>query len=442
MWVVLVSKVLLTIIRFRFLLSDVVAFIEPLVKLQNNMTRAIQRDEVESDDGSDGNLQYHDTEDRSWHSQYKSNCGGLEELARYLDREGNGDAGLTNFKGWENHDRKSFDVVIDGLRRNFKLSEDTCTKYYELYRSQNAFLHENLLKHHHKLVVGIIDETPVIANGFLRAKLNRLQRLVSISKEELYLKGREEFKVEHAHMEEEIKRLELEILELKETSKMLNAEVNNMKRKSGNCELKFLEEVDSPCFGWNNFSIAHKLVEGYALVIQLTKGFIIRAYNLTGVDKGFDLQDNADKPIKTHKKIGSDRALTCAKERADEVQQNLDYKHPSFVKSISSYDVHNDKNQMVHIIREDNSPRVDKGFDLRVAEALAHQNSLCNAGLPIMIHEKTDLKCPSNFVISDVPLIVSDTLKEKNQKIEVVVQKFLEELYFGETIIERAMMLR
>ncbi|KAF6176153.1 hypothetical protein GIB67_023444 [Kingdonia uniflora] len=192
-------------------------------------------------------------------------------------REGNGDTGLATFRGWENHDRKSFDVAIDGLRRNSKLSEHTWTKYYELCRSQNAFLHENLLKRHHKLVVGIIAETVIIANGikaskistfaddfatwdqslegfghlgmnvgFLRAKLNRLQSLVSISEEELYLKRREEAEVEHAHMEEEIKRLELEILELKEASKMLDAEVNNLKIKSGNRELKFQEEVDSP----------------------------------------------------------------------------------------------------------------------------------------------------------------------------------------------------
>ncbi|KAF6146574.1 hypothetical protein GIB67_008860, partial [Kingdonia uniflora] len=44
------------------------------------------------------------------------------------------------------------------------------------------------------------------------------------------------------------------------------------------------------------------------------------------------------------------------------------------------------------------------------------QNAPCNAGLPIRIHEKTDLKCPSNFLLSDVPLIISDTLKKKNQK--------------------------
>ncbi|KAF6143784.1 hypothetical protein GIB67_016705, partial [Kingdonia uniflora] len=143
-------------------------------------------------------------------------------------REGNRDADLATFRGWENHDKKSFDVAIDGLRRNSKLLEHTWTNYYELCRSQNAFLHENLLKRHHKLVVGIIAETLVIANGmnvgFLHAKLNRLQSLVSISEEELYLKRREEAKVEHAHMEEEIKRLELEILELKEASKMLDAE--------------------------------------------------------------------------------------------------------------------------------------------------------------------------------------------------------------------------
>ncbi|KAF6157949.1 hypothetical protein GIB67_015265 [Kingdonia uniflora] len=178
-------------------------------------------------------------------------------------RKGNGDAGLTTFRGWENHDRNSFDVAIDGLRRNSKLSEHTWTKYCELYRSQNAFHHGNLLQRHHKLVVGIIAETLVIANGikvskistfaddfatweqslegfghlgmnvgFLRAKLNRLQSLVSISEEELYLKRREEDEVGHAHMEEEIKRLELEILELKEASKMLDAEFNNLKKEN------------------------------------------------------------------------------------------------------------------------------------------------------------------------------------------------------------------
>ncbi|KAF6148863.1 hypothetical protein GIB67_014234 [Kingdonia uniflora] len=252
--------------------------------------------------------------------------GGIGEI----DREGNGDAGLATFRGWENHDRKSFDVAIDGLRRNSELSEHTWTKYFELCRSQNAFLHENLLKRHHKLVVGIIAETLVLANGikaskistfaddfvtwdqslegfghlgmnvgFLRAKLNRLQKLVPISEEELYLKRSKEAEVEHAHMEEEIKRLELEILKLKEASKMLDVEAYLTKQDvtitlidedKKEFRVKFGSEGVRFSFGWNDIFIAHKLVEGYVMVFQLTKVFIIRAYNSTGVDKGFGLE--------------------------------------------------------------------------------------------------------------------------------------------------------
>ncbi|KAF6155044.1 hypothetical protein GIB67_035791 [Kingdonia uniflora] len=74
------------------------------------------------------------------------------------------------FRG--NFDRESFDVAVDGLRKNSELSKGMWTKYYELCRSQNVFLHGNLLKQNIKLVDGVISETVILANGIKSSKLS------------------------------------------------------------------------------------------------------------------------------------------------------------------------------------------------------------------------------------------------------------------------------
>ncbi|KAF6137031.1 hypothetical protein GIB67_030795 [Kingdonia uniflora] len=164
---------------------------------------------------------------------------------------------------WGNFDRESFDVAVDGLRKNSELSNGIWTKYYELCRSQNVFLHGNLLKQNIKLVDGVISETVILANGikssklstfindfsawdrslegledlemnvdFLCTKLQRLENLVSESEHERYTKKRNEALDEFVCMEEEWKRLDVVLLSLK--------------RRAETHTQKFQEEVNAP----------------------------------------------------------------------------------------------------------------------------------------------------------------------------------------------------
>ncbi|KAF6156559.1 hypothetical protein GIB67_000024 [Kingdonia uniflora] len=134
---------------------------------------------------------------------------------------------------WGNFDRECFDVAVDGLRKNSELFKSMWTKYYELCRSQNVFLHGNLLKQNIKLVDGVISETVILANGIkssklstfindfaardqsleglehlgmnvglLCTKLQRLENLVSELEHERYAKKCKEALDEFVHMEE------------------------------------------------------------------------------------------------------------------------------------------------------------------------------------------------------------------------------------------------
>ncbi|KAF6141915.1 hypothetical protein GIB67_037883 [Kingdonia uniflora] len=144
---------------------------------------------------------------------------------------------------------KSFDVVVDGLRKNSELSKGMWTKYYELCRSQNVFLHGNLLKQNIKLVDEVISETVILVDGikssklsifindfaawdqsleglkhlgmnvgFLCTNLQRFENLVSESEHERYAKKRKEALAEFVRMEE-WKRLDVVLLSLKRRSK-------------------------------------------------------------------------------------------------------------------------------------------------------------------------------------------------------------------------------
>ncbi|KAF6159562.1 hypothetical protein GIB67_032333 [Kingdonia uniflora] len=157
---------------------------------------------------------------------------------------------------------ESFDVTVDGLRKNSELPKGMWTKYYELCRSQNVFLHGNLLKQNIKLVDRVISETVILANGikssklstfindfaawdrsleglehlgmnvgFLCTKLQRLENLVSESEHERYAKKRKEILDEFVRMEE-WKRLDVVLLSLK--------------RRAETHTQKFQEEVNAP----------------------------------------------------------------------------------------------------------------------------------------------------------------------------------------------------
>ncbi|KAJ6985365.1 B3 domain-containing protein [Populus alba x Populus x berolinensis] len=78
---------------------------------------------------------------------------------------------FNNVKGIEN-----FRILLNGFAIDSELSEHHRTKYYELCRSQNSFLHSNLLNSiNHKLAVEIIIGTVDISEGIRSSKLSSSQ---------------------------------------------------------------------------------------------------------------------------------------------------------------------------------------------------------------------------------------------------------------------------
>ncbi|XP_048135981.1 B3 domain-containing protein Os01g0234100-like isoform X2 [Rhodamnia argentea] len=172
----------------------------------------------------------------------------------------------------------NFHIVIDGMVVNSELSEDILRKYYELCCSQNVFLHDNLIKGmNYKLIVGAICETVNIADavrackltttreefetwdktlkalkilgmnvGFLRARLKRLVELAFESEMATETRRYVESKIKRDCADEEIRNLEMRILELKEENRRVGVEIECLKPNVESYELKFQEEVTAP----------------------------------------------------------------------------------------------------------------------------------------------------------------------------------------------------
>ncbi|CAK7337651.1 unnamed protein product [Dovyalis caffra] len=173
---------------------------------------------------------------------------------------------------------EDFNILVDGLVLDSELPEDIRSKYYKLCCSQNAFLHDNLIKGVNlKLIAGIISETVNIADamractlttsrdefatwdkalkaselfgmdvGFLRARLSRLLSLAfdsdGATKTRRYIEARSE----RVQTEDEIRNLEAKLVELKEAHERHGADVQRFKSKAEGYELKFQEEVLAP----------------------------------------------------------------------------------------------------------------------------------------------------------------------------------------------------
>ncbi|KAM7250601.1 hypothetical protein ACFE04_022484 [Oxalis oulophora] len=171
-------------------------------------------------------------------------------------------------------DVKSFNdfvIFIDGSLVDSELQENIRKKYYDLCRSQNAFLHENIAPGMiHNLIIGTIWETVNIADalrncklttsrdkfsgwenslkafellgmnvGFLVARLNKLVKLAFESEGGSSTRGYVEAKTEKNRAEEEIKGLEAKVKKLKKVSGKCEAEIESLKPEADGYEVKF-----------------------------------------------------------------------------------------------------------------------------------------------------------------------------------------------------------
>ncbi|KAL5790701.1 hypothetical protein ACOSQ2_005589 [Xanthoceras sorbifolium] len=216
-----------------------------------------------------------------------SNSSNEHAEVRQLEKEGE-DLGSNTLDGPETSESignfkevksiDSFTITVNNLAIDSDMSQHHRTKYYELCRSQNFYLHDHLLKSINcKLAAEIITQTVNIAEairccnistsqadyeiwdktlkgfellgmnvGFLRARLQRLMTLSLESEESTETKRLKEVSLEQAHAEEEIRILELRLLTLKQTIGMLDSEVESLKVKAERHGLMFREEVNAP----------------------------------------------------------------------------------------------------------------------------------------------------------------------------------------------------
>ncbi|PKI50119.1 B3 domain-containing protein Os01g0234100-like isoform X2 [Punica granatum] len=173
---------------------------------------------------------------------------------------------------------ENFKILIEGVLVDSEFLEDTRRKYYELCCSQNEFLHENLMEGINlKLIIGAIAEIVGISDairacdlattqdkflswdrtlhafellgmkvGFLRKRVNWLITLAFESESAAEARKLAEAKSKRASAEEEIRKLELRLLELEEVNENLGAEIESLRPKVETHALKFLEEVNAP----------------------------------------------------------------------------------------------------------------------------------------------------------------------------------------------------
>lgn len=175
-----------------------------------------------------------------------------------------------DLKGFE-----SFNIIVDGMQIDDEFSTEVRNKYYKLCYSQQAYLHENLIKGlNYKLVSGIICETVHIADAikvsvistprvefsswdktllafehlgmnvqFLRV---RLRRLVSIAYENVDAEETRRYlayRTERSRADDEINNVEMKLEELKEACYGFSAYLESLKFKAENYQHKFHKEV-------------------------------------------------------------------------------------------------------------------------------------------------------------------------------------------------------
>ncbi|KAK1423833.1 hypothetical protein QVD17_19142 [Tagetes erecta] len=178
---------------------------------------------------------------------------------------------VLEFKEIKNID--DFSIVVDSLVIDCEIPKHFRIKYYDLCQSQNAYLHENLLKGLNvKLAVGIILETVTIADaikackvditrddfdtwdktlkafeemgmnvGFLRARISKLVGVLFESNKLLEAK-----KIEQLKAEDEKRVVIKKLCGIRDVIKKLDDEIESLKLKGNNLESVFCKEANAP----------------------------------------------------------------------------------------------------------------------------------------------------------------------------------------------------
>lgn len=182
-----------------------------------------------------------------------------------------------NFKDVKSFE--NFHIVVNGLCIDSELPEETRRDYYDLCRNRNSFLHNRVLPGlYSKLAAGMIVEFVTITKairgckvttekkdfevwenslrsfellglnvGFVRSRLRRLMSLAYDSEGALQVRKYLDIQKEKSYTEEEIVKLEMKLLELKQKmSEKYGRKLESLKAKAESFELEFLEAVNAP----------------------------------------------------------------------------------------------------------------------------------------------------------------------------------------------------
>nr|XP_011464161.1 PREDICTED: B3 domain-containing protein Os01g0234100-like isoform X1 [Fragaria vesca subsp. vesca] len=178
-----------------------------------------------------------------------------------------------DIKSYEN-----FNILVNGLLVDSEFPEDIRIKYYKLCCSQNAFLHENVMKGtDYKLIVGAIVETVHIVDaikacqitttqddfvcwdrylrafellgmnvGFIRVRLCRLANLAFDSEDAMDAKTYKEARKERARAGLGLRNIETKIQELREACHDFSSAIESLRSKAEVYNHRFQEEVTAP----------------------------------------------------------------------------------------------------------------------------------------------------------------------------------------------------
>lgn len=205
----------------------------------------------------------------------------IQEKTKTLDpfsqKDGKNASDIVKSSESEVNFEESFGIIVNGLAIDSELSENHRNKYFQLCRSQNTFLHNNLLNSiNHKLaaeiIIGTVDISEAIRGsslaswrtgfpiwdktlkgfellgmnvGFLRSRLDRLMNLAAESEEAVESEGRH-FREEQARIDKEAADLEVKVKKLKEARKRLCEEIEGLKVVAESQERIFRDAVDAP----------------------------------------------------------------------------------------------------------------------------------------------------------------------------------------------------
>ncbi|XP_054823658.1 B3 domain-containing protein Os01g0234100-like isoform X2 [Prosopis cineraria] len=192
---------------------------------------------------------------RAEHCEYESDEAGSEVLESF-GRE----VKFKDVRGFEN-----FSIIVDGIPIDSELPHEVRNKYYKLCHSQQAFLHDNLIKGiNYNLLVGIVSEVVNIADAlrssslhisptefakwdkellafeflgmnveFLRHRLCRLVNLAYETQDASETSRHSESTAEFSRADNEIMNIETKLEELKEACDGFGSYIESLRYKGG-----------------------------------------------------------------------------------------------------------------------------------------------------------------------------------------------------------------